>query len=235
MASPWAVTEILSSGLIPPTILKNSGFLFNTHLHLAQLYLKRNHFKDTKGEKKKRELKKLYLEKSFPLSPVLRFCTWKHNPISLSPSQVRWLFCNLAHRQSGIRQGWSICWVKMFNFFFLPHIMILFSLQPLEFCLCCLSPKLIHEFSSLPRWRQRHREGWARGIHSFLRRESILKDFFSSCDKLNALKETTAAATGLRGGTLFSLQALDFCEGALCSCANSGLYFIILRTKGCSN
>lgn len=61
------------------------------------------------------------------------------------------------------------------------------------------------------------------------------KDFFSSCDKLNALKEATAVATGLRGGTLFSLQALDFCEGALCSCANPGLYFIILRTKGCSN
>lgn len=42
------------------------------------------------------------------------------------------------------------------------------------------------------------------------------KRLFSSCDKLNALKETTAVAraTGLQGGTgrvLFSLQALDFC------------------------
>lgn len=42
------------------------------------------------------------------------------------------------------------------------------------------------------------------------------KSPFSSCDKLNALKETTAVAraTGLQGGAgrvLFSLRALDFC------------------------
>lgn len=100
--------------------------------------------------------------------------------------------------------------------------MILFSLQPLEFCLCCLSPKLIHEFSSLPRWQPRHRAGWARGTRSFLKQRKYFKRLFflqlwqikcikgNNCCGYQELFIFFASTWLLGGGTLLPAPALGY-------------------------